>query len=429
MDDRTCMNHLTLHNGTRVHLIPFAGTQACSLLVLFGVGSREESDAVWGGSHFIEHLMFKGTKRRPKTVDISRELDRFGAQYNAYTGKDLTGYWVKIDGEHAHIAVDLLHDMLFHSTFDAIEMSREKKVIVEEIKMYEENPIMHIEDLLEEAMFDGHVLGKNIAGTPASVLGMKRPDVLAYRDRFYTPKNMVVVMAGRIPVNARKLLESTFGCVRRSDAQEICQGQAFSLERMAGGRRVRVQKKDLDQVQLALGFPTLGRGQAGEEAVKLLANILGGTMSSRLFVEVREQRGLCYSVRASHDAYQDVGIFQIRAGLDAKRLPQAWKVIVSELKKVVRHGVSAQELAMAKDHVRGALALRLEDSSDRAEFYGRQELWFAHARSPEEWVKRFDHVTRAHVHKAAKDVLALSHLSVAGIGPFDEQEFMSLLKL
>ena len=423
------MTSLILSNGTRVHLLPFSGTEACSLLVLFGVGSREESDKVWGGSHFIEHLMFKGTKRRPKTVDISRELDRFGAQYNAYTGKDLTGYWVKIDGEHASKSIDLLHDMLFHSKFDAAEMTREKKVIVEEIKMYEENPIMHIEDLLEEALFDGHILGKNIAGTSASVLGMKRNDVLAYRDRFYTPSNMVVVMAGRVPKNARALLEATFGRVGGSKKEVERQGQAFSLDRMAAGRRLRVQKKSLDQVQLALGFPTLGRGSKGNEAIKLLASIFGGTMSSRLFVEVRERRGLCYTVRAGHDTYQDAGVFQIRAGLDAKRLPEAWKVILSEVKKIVKHGVTAAELSMAKDHLRGALALSLEDSSDRAEFFGRQELYLGKALTPQEWLARFEKVTRAHVHAAAREVLSLDRLAVAAIGPFTEKEFQQQIKL
>lgn len=414
------MTHDTLPNGTRVHLIPFAGTDACSVLVLFGVGSREESDAVWGGSHFIEHLMFKGTKRRPKTVDISRELDRYGAQFNAYTGKDVTGYWVKINGEQAHRAVDLLHDMLFHSTFDSKEMAREKKVIVEEIKMYEENPIMHIEDLLEEAMFDGHVLGRNIAGTSASVLGMKREDVLAYRDRFYTPSNMVVVMAGRVPKGARELLRSTFGRVKAARGEPVREGQAFRREAMPVGARVRVQEKPLDQVQLALGFPTSGRGSKEEPALKLLATILGGTMSSRLFVEVRERRGLCYSVRAGHDAYADVGAFQVRAGLDAKRVPEAMKIILGELRKTRRQGVTTAELKMAKEHLRGALSLKLEDSSDRAEFYGRQELWTGKTLSPDAWLSRYDRVTRAQIAAVAKEVLDERHMSIAAIGPFKD---------
>jgi predicted Zn-dependent peptidase len=422
------MKSFTFTNGTRVHLVPFSGTQAVSLLVLFGVGSREESDKVWGGSHFIEHLMFKGTKRRPKTVDISRVLDRFGAQYNAYTGKDITGYWVKIDGAHAPLAIDLLHDMLFHSTFDDTEMTREKKVIVEEIKMYEENPIMHIEDLLEEALFDGHVLGKNIAGTPSSVLGMQQKDVLEYRDRFYTPRNMVVVMAGRVPTNARALLTSTFGRVPGTKAP-VRDNKSFSMDHMAAGRRVRIQNKPLDQVQLALGFPTRGRSAKGEEAVKLLATILGGTMSSRLFVEVRERRALCYSVRASHDAYQDVGVFQIRAGLDAKRLSAAWKVMWSQLRKVVKEGVTAQELAMAKDHVRGALALSLEDSSDQAEFYGRQEMWRGLVETPSQRLAQYDRVTRTQVHRAAREILRLDRLAVAAIGPFNEAEFEKQIRV
>jgi predicted Zn-dependent peptidase len=416
------MNHesFTMNNGARVHLMPFEGTEACSVLVLFKIGSRDESDAVWGGSHFIEHLMFKGTKRRPKTLDISRELDRFGAHYNAYTGKDVTGYWVKIDGAHADVAVDLLHDMLFASKFDAKEMTREKNVIVEEIKMYEENPIMHIEDMLEEAMFEGHVLGKNIAGTAASVLGMKRNDVIRYRDQFYRPDNMVVVMAGNVPKQAMALLKKTFGAASVPTQAVVREARPYTASKPATGERIRVQEKPLDQVQLALGFPTPGRGDKSECAVKLLANILGGTMSSRLFVEVREKRGLCYTVRASHDAYQDVGMFQIRAGLDVKRLGEAYKTIQVELKKIVRSGVTAAELRMAKDSLRGGLALSLEDSSDRAEFYGRQELWYGKVKSPEEWLAGFEKVTRAHVQAAARELLRSEMMSIAAIGPFKD---------
>ena len=187
-----------LKNGMRVHLVPFTGTDAATVLVLTKVGSRYEDDKVWGGSHFIEHLMFKGTKRRPNTIDISKTIERYGALYNAYTGKDLTGYYVKIDGDKSDVAIDLLHDMIFHSKFDAREMNRERGVIIEEIKMYEENPIMHIGDLIEEAMFDGSTLGREIAGTPETMRTMKRSDLIAYRDRYYVPSEMVVVVAGAI---------------------------------------------------------------------------------------------------------------------------------------------------------------------------------------------------------------------------------------
>ncbi len=415
----------TLRNGATVVLAPFSGTDAATILVAFQVGSRNEHGAVWGGSHVVEHLMFKGTTRRPQTIDISKELDRYGAQYNAYTGKDLTGYWVKIAGEQLPVAVDLLNDMIFHSTFNAEEMEREKNVIVEEIKMYEENPIMHIEDLLEEAMFDGHVLGKNIAGTAESVKTMKRDDVIAYHRAHYRPENMVIVVSGKLPENLVDLLETTFGTVAASAAARSTFDVIGDQTRIG---RIRYQHKELEQIQLSLGFPTVGRGHVDEAPLKLLSAIVGGTMSSRLFVEVREKRGLCYTVRTSTDAYQDVGMFTVHAGLDATRLGEAMKVITDELRKAATDGVTAEELTMVKENVRGGLSLSLEDSAARAEFYGRQALFLHTVQEPLERMKIFDAVTLEDIARVARQYLRFDRMSLAAIGPFqDEAELKTLL--
>mgnify|MGYP001574400934 FL=1 len=406
----------TLKNGVRVHLVPLSGTQAATLLVLFKVGSRNEPLKVWGGSHFIEHLMFKGTKKRPETVDISKELDRYGAEYNAYTGKDLTGYWVKIATEQIPVAVDLLHDMLFNSKYEAAEMTREKKVIIEEIKMYEENPIMHLEDLLEEAIFDKHTLGRNIAGTAQSMMAMKRNDVIAYRDAHYVPENMVVAVAGNVPKNILSLIEKSFGKVKARPT--VSESTAFEVEGEWATPRVRLQEKKLEQIQVALGFPTFGREHKDTEALKLLASILGGTMSSRLFIEVREKRGLCYNVRSTVDFYDDAGVLTVRAGLDASRLSVAMKVIVSELKKIAKTGVTPAELKMAKDNVRGGTTLRLEDSSNLAEFYARQELFHGKVETAEQRLQKFAAVKLADVQRVAREVLNFHRLSIAAIGPY-----------
>lgn len=409
----------SLKNGASVILAPFSGTDAAAILVLFQVGSRYEHEKVFGGSHFLEHLLFKGTERRPQTVDISKELDRYGAQYNAYTGKDLTGFWVKIAGEQLPLAIDLLHDMTFHSRIDSVEFEREKQVIVEEIKMYEENPVMHIDDLLEEAMFDGHIIGKNIAGTPESVLAMTRDAVVEYHASHYRPENMVIVVSGSLADDTLAQLEKTFGTVSSSSAsRSTC--AAFDPAVLAP--RVRFQTKPVEQVQLALGFPSVGRTHADEPALKLLAVILGGTMSSRLFVEVREKRGLCYNVRASTDAYQDTGIFSVRAGLDAARVAEAMTVICDELKRVTTDGVTEEELTMVKNHVHGGLALSLEDSSDRAEYYGRQALFLETIQDPHDRLKRFDVVTREDISRVAREYLKREMMSVAVVGPYASEE-------
>ncbi len=409
-----------LKNGMRVHLVPFEGTEAVTVLVLTNVGSRYEDDAVWGGSHFIEHLMFKGTERRPNTIDISRTLDRYGAEFNAYTGKDLTGYYVKIAADKAPVAVDLLHDMLFHSLYDPAEMDRERGVIIEEIKMYEENPIMHVDDLLEQAMFKGSTLGKDIAGTPKSMTDMKREDIIAYRDRHYTPDEMVVVVSGAVPENTLTLLEETFGSVESDQKPGIFEPVAAWDEQTE--IRVTRQEKDVKQIQIALGFPMVGRKHKDIPAIKLLASILGGAMSSRLFIEVRERRGLCYSIRSSADAYDDIGAFEIRAGLDVERLEEAMQAIFDEVKKITQNGVTEEELRHAKDRFDGAMKLGLENSSKRAEFVGRQELYFGEVKTPEERFEEYEKVTAEDILRVAGEILDTTRLSIAAIGPFKSDE-------
>lgn len=405
----------TLKNGMRVHLIPFAGTKAATVLVLVKVGSRYETLKVWGASHFIEHLMFKGTKKRPTTLDISRELDQYGANYNAFTGKDLTGYYVKIDGQHVPLAIDILHDMIFQSQFDAKEMKREKGVIIEEIKMYEENPIMHLDDLLEEAAFEGSTLGRDIAGTKKSMTAMKRTDVIAYRDAYYKPSEIVIAIAGNVPKNATELLEKTFGRVKASEKPDVFVPFETSSQNTI---RIKRQYKPLEQIQLGLGWHTEGKASDKQPAMSLLATILGGTMSSRLFTEVRERRGLAYSISARNESYEDVGLFQVRAGLDAKRLPLALKTIFTEIDRMVKSGVTAKELQFAKDHIAGSLALQLENSSSYARFIAGQELYFGEVKTPEEKLAEYMKVTRKQIQQVAEEIFDHHYLSVGIIGPY-----------
>jgi predicted Zn-dependent peptidase len=411
------MKHpIVLSNGIRVHSIPFSGTEAATVLVLVKVGSRNEYEAVNGVSHYIEHLMFKGTKRRPTTLDISRALDAVGAEYNAFTGKEYTGYYVTIEAGKLPLAVDMLHDMIFHSKYDPKEMDRERGVIIEEIKMYEENPMMHVEDLLEGALFGGSTLGWNIAGSAKTMRGMTREQVIAYRDAHYVPSRMVVAVAGKVGKDAVELVKKTFGGVKaRPEPKPF---EPFAALPPAKEPRCHVQFKNVEQLQVALGFPSFGLADERNAALSLLATILGGTMSSRLFISVRERKGLCYFVRAENGPYDDVGSFTIRSGLDKARLPEAMKTILGEVEKVRRTGVTAAELKEAKDNFRGRILLKLEDSSSRADWYARQELLLGKAVTPEERMRVIDAVTEAEVKKAAREVLDRSKMAVAAIGPY-----------
>ncbi len=401
----------------RVHLVPMSGTEAVTVLVHTKVGSRYEPTHLWGASHFIEHLMFKGTERRPNTLDISRELEQYGAQFNAYTGKDKTGYYVKIDSAHGALAVDLLHDMIFHSKYDQEEMDKERQVIIEEIKMYEENPIMHIHDLLEQALYGGNTLGKNIAGDAHSMMTMKREDIIDFRDRNYNPESMIVTIAGKIPNGIMDVLESTFGTVKHvestSDGYEDYAGRSETESPI-----ITVQNKPLEQVQLAIGFYGPGRLEKDAYAAKVLATILGGTMSSRLFIEVRERRGLCYSVRAAADGYDEIGDLVISAGLDASRLDVAAEAIFAEIEKVKCGEITEDELRYVKDNIEGSLKLRLENSTNTAEFVGKQELWFNEVESLEEVLEHYKSVTLEDVNRLANQIFDMKKISIAAVGPY-----------
>ncbi len=410
-----------LKNGMRFHLVPFDGTEAVTVLVLIDVGSRYESSKVLGASHVIEHMMFKGTEKRPTNLDISKELDRYGAQFNAYTGKDITGYYVKIASDKAPIAIDLLHDMLFNSKFEAKDLKREKKVIVEEIKMYEENPIMQIKDLIEETMFEGTSLGLNIAGTTDTVLNMRRADILKYKEDNYQVERMVVVLAGAVPKNTKALLEKSFGKVE-ADKRDAVAYETISDRFETEGLKLKSQYKPLKQIQLALGFPTFGREHKDAPALRILSMILGGTMSSRLFMEVREKKALCYYIGSQVSFYEDVGKFIIQAGLDASRLDDAVKTVLKELRKIKKHGVTQEELRYTKDHIGGAMRLGLENSSARAEFYGRQELHRRSMKTPEERLEELNAVKRSDIKRVANQILDTKKLSVAGIGPYKKDK-------
>lgn len=286
----------TLKNGTRVIMVPSHDTQACTVLVLFEVGSRYESAKLAGASHFVEHMMFKGTKRRPTTMDISRDLDSVGADYNAFTGKDYTGYYIKLNAAKTELAVDMLNDMLFHSAYAHEECEREREVIKEEINMYEDNPMMLSEELLEGLVYDG-TLSRPIAGTHRTMDGIDRAALLRWRDAYCVPSRMVIAVAGKIDGRIMKMLEAGFGRVPEPKKRP----PAFASSTLrGGGPRLALKQKETEQIQFALGFPGYPYGHPKMAALSVLSVILGGGMSSRLFTQIRERRGLAYSVRTEY---------------------------------------------------------------------------------------------------------------------------------
>jgi len=412
-----------LKNGSRVIIAPRKDTQAVTVMVFVKVGSRYETVPLNGASHFLEHLMFKGTKRRPDTQTISRELDSIGAEFNAFTSKDHTAYYIKASKQHLDLALDMLSDMLINSTFDAKELDRERGVIIEEINMYEDNPMALVEDIFEKQLYGNTPLGRNIAGTKQGIAAMNRSAMLRYKSAYYIGSNTTILVAGSVPKNVRSLVSNFFRQLPRQR-----RGKQFTAQKGFARPGVVVRQKATEQVHLTLGMPTFGYIDKRNDALALLSVILGGTMSSRLFIEIRERRGLCYYIRASVNPYEQIGHLAIQAGIDKQRIDQAIPAITAELAKVAQHGVTAEELHRAKEYVKGKFVLSLEDSENVAGWLGKQALFQRKVKTDAERITEIEKVTRRAVEQVARQVLRPSAYRLAIVGPYtDQARFAKLL--
>ncbi len=416
----------TLSNHSTLITIPNDYTNATTVLVLFPVGSRYETQELNGVSHFIEHMMFKGTTKRPTTLDISRELDGFGAEYNAYTSKDFTGYYVRIDTSRLDTALDIVSDMLWNSKFDAEEIEREKGVIAEELHMYEDNPMMDIEECMEAQLFCGSPLEWKIGGTDTIIHTFTREGMVGFRDRFYTPQNMTVVIAGKLPLDINERAERYFGASVRESAEDK---NNYIHHTFIDSPRVALKWKETEQAVMCLGFRGVSYDDSRLQALKLLHIILGATMSSRLFTEVRERRGLAYIVKTDVTAYRETGVFSVHAGLLPEKSEEALQTIIDELKKIREQGITPEELQRAKENMRGRITLSLENSSELAEWYGKQWSLRGQIETPSERCKKIDAVTLDEVTNIAREVIQFDQAKLAMIGTFkDATPFENILK-
>ncbi|MAF13974.1 MAG: hypothetical protein CMI53_03720 [Parcubacteria group bacterium] len=416
-----------LKNNLTLITSPLKQTKAVTVLIQVPVGSRYEKKEINGMSHFVEHMMFKGTKLRPTTQDISKELDSVGAEYNAYTGKDHTGYYIKVTADKIELAFDILSDMLFNSVFDDQELQKEKGVIVEEINMYEDNPLMYVHGLFEEIVYGNHPLGWQISGPRSTVKSITRKQMVDYKNKYYEPANMVMTIAGNFSkAKVNTLTKKYFNAGSKSKSKK-----SFSkINIKQSAPKIRLINKNTEQVQVGLGFPAYGLDDPKKLPLSLLGIILGGNMSSRLFTVVREKHGLAYYVKADVSSYHDTGTLYIQAGLDRKRIKEAIKLILSELKKIKDIGVTDKELSDAKEFLKGKFSLSLEDSENIAEWLGRQQVLSNKIYTPEQKLKKIFAVKKDDIKKVAQEVIQSKHLSLALIGPFkDKKIFSKLLKI
>ena len=414
-----------LKNGLRVVTIPMKDNPTATVLVLVEAGSKYETKDVNGISHFLEHMCFKGTIKRPKAIDISKELDALGSQYNAFTAQEYTGYYAKSDAKHFHKIFDVVSDIYLNSTFPEAEMQKEKGVIIEEINMYEDMPQRHVQDLLMKLLYGNQPAGWNIAGEKKNILEMKRDDFVTYKASHYLPEATVLVVAGAVTEReVMKEVNKIFGKVPqgKKDAK-------LKVKEIQNHPEVLVKFKETDQTHFVLGVRSFGLSNKDNAVLSVLGCILGGGMSSRLFQKLREEMGVGYYVRAYNDAYTDHGFFQISAGVDNKRIEEVIKAIIFECNKLTKEKVSEEELNKVKEYIIGNMKLSLESSDDIANFYGGQELLKRELKNAEEKAKEIRKVTATQIQKLSKQIFKDNKLNLALIGPFkDKLKFKKILK-
>lgn len=407
-----------LANGLRIIKIPSYDTKAVSVLVLIKTGSRYENLNNNGVSHFIEHLLFKGTTKRANTQILSQELDKIGAEYNAFTAKDYTGFYIKAQSKKIELALDILSDIIFNSKFNRSDIDRERGVIIEEINMYEDTPMVYCGEMLEELMFGAnHALGRFIAGPKKVILNIHRQDILKYKDQYYLPNNMLIAVSGKIEKDIHEKIKKYF--LNSIKKKKIPNFNKFADKQKK--KRILIKYKKTEQVHLALGFPGLAMNNINLPAFNLLGVILGGNMSSRLFINIREKLGLCYYIKASADSYEDTGIFSIQSGLDKTRINEAIKAILNELKQIIINGVKPEELTKAKDYLAGRVALDLEESLAVASWYAKQSLFLNRLETPDEKIKKYNKVSISEINKIAKTIFKQNKMNLAIIGPFNNK--------
>jgi predicted Zn-dependent peptidase len=406
----------TLDNGLRVLTANLPQAQSVTCMVMLAAGSRYETAETNGIAHFSEHMFFKGTERRPTARDIAGEIDAIGGQLNAFTGKEYTAYFVRCAAEARDTALDVIVDMLRNSMFDPEEIEREKGVIVEEMNMYFDTPRDYIGGVFESLMYGDQPLGWDIIGRKETVRGATRDTFTSYLDRWYHPSRMVLGLGGRVGDDVLERAQELLGDL---PARETA---APAPMRPYANGRVSVFTKQSDQAHLILGVPSYPLMHPDRYALQIVASILGGGMSSRLFTEVRERRGLAYYVYGVNYSYSDAGSLYSQAGVDINRIDEAVETIVNELRTIAAEAVPADELEKARSFAKGRFVLELESPQGLILFGLRREVLEGRAPDLDEILSALDAVTAEDVQRVAADLIRDEALRLAVIGPFEDAE-------
>jgi predicted Zn-dependent peptidase len=415
-----------LKNGLRIVSVPMKDNPTVTVFVLVQTGSEFEKKEVNGISHFLEHMCFKGTTKRPTSKDISKELDALGSHFNAFTSNEYTGYYAKADKKHLDNILDVVSDLYINPVFPEKEMEKEKGVIIEEINMYKDLPQRIVQEEFSKLLYGDQPAGWGIAGTKENIQKMKRTDLIDYRNKHYVASSTVVIVAGNF--DEKTIFKKVYQCFKgigtwkKEEKKKVKESQEES--------KVSLYYKDTDQTHLVIGVRTFDTYNKLNIPLRLIEGILSGGMSARLFQKMREEKGICYYVHADADAYTDHGAFIVSAGVDSNRIVEGIEAILSELKTLKEELVSVDELKRVKSHLIGSMLLSLESSDSVAGFLGSQEVHQKPIKTPEDIAKEIESVTAEQIRDLAKNIFIEKNLNLSIVGKLnDPKPFKNVLKI
>ena len=418
------MEKIILPNGLRLLFVPQKEARTVTALILVGAGSKYETKDINGLSHFLEHMLFKGTEKRPTPLEVASVLDQVGGNYNAFTDREYTGYFAQVRSEHFDLALDWVSDLFLHPLLLPESIEREKGVILEELHMYLDTPLQYIGEIWERLLYGDQPAGWDIIGTEETILGTNQKQLLDYFRQHYSSQNTVLVLAGRLEnqEKIKKEVEKVF-----SEMNQQPPAEKLKVKEEQTTPQSLIQFKKTDQTHLALGV----RGYSGQDerrwAQAVLAVILGGNMSSRLFNLIREKHSLAYYVHSFPQTYTDTGYLMTQAGIANQKVEKAIQLILEEYQKMARGDIQSAEVEKGKEYLKGSLALSLESSSSLASFYAQQELLSPEVLTPEAMAQKINQVRLEDVCQTAKELFVPAKLNLALIGPYHQGDFDGIL--
>jgi len=415
-----------LKNGLRIVTFPMEGTRTVTVLVMVATGSKYETKKINGISHFLEHMIFKGTQKRPTTLDITEAIDRVGGEYNAFTSKEYTGYYAKVTSKYRGLIMDIISDIFLNSTFNSEEIKKERGVITEELNMYLDTPAAYISDLFEELLYGDQPAGWLTIGSKENIKLLNRDDLLNYFKKQYVASNTVILVTGDIDeMKAISEVKEYFKSIREGEYKD-----KLPVKELQDRAKSLIHYKKTDQTHFCLGTRAYAINSKDYFVLQVLASILGGGMSSRLFTEVREKRGLAYSIHCSSENFTDVGYLVVQAGVNNSKVNESVKVVLDEFCKIKDRKVPNKELTKAKEYIKGKMLLSLESSSAVAFWLGHQEILKREILTVDQIFKKIDAVTPDGVQRVANDIFQNNKLNFAVIGPFrDKDKFDKILRI